>query len=87
MDNGQIYYNRYLEGDEDALVDILREYRDGLAFYINSLVGDIYISEELTLDTFTRLTLKKTALPRRGKLQNVALYHRQKSCHRYFKAP
>ena len=56
---GQIYYERYLEGDEDALVDILREYRDGLVFYINSQVRDISLAEELTLDTFTKLTVKR----------------------------
>ena len=59
MDNGQTYYERYLDGDENALVDILREYRDGLMLYINSQVKDMSLAEELTLDTFTKLTVKK----------------------------
>lgn len=59
MDKGQTYYERYLEGDEDALVEILREYRDGLMLYINSQVRNISLAEELTLDTFTKLTVKR----------------------------
>jgi len=59
MDKGQTYYERYLEGDEDALLDILREYRDGLVLYINTHVGNISLAEEVALDTFAKLTVKR----------------------------
>lgn len=59
MDKGQEFYERYLKGDEDALLDILREYRNGLVLYINTHVCDMTLAEELALDTFTKLTVKR----------------------------
>ena len=59
MDKGQINYNRYLDGDEDALLELVREYRDGLALYINTYVRDMSLAEDVVLDTFTRLTVKR----------------------------
>jgi RNA polymerase sigma-70 factor (ECF subfamily) len=59
MDKGQFYYKRYLDGDEDALLDIVREYRDGLMLYINTHVRNMSLAEEIALDTFTKLTVKR----------------------------
>lgn len=59
MDKGQIYYKRYLDGDEDALLDLVREYRDGLMLYINTQVRNMSLAEEIALDTFTKLTVKR----------------------------
>ncbi|MBR6807464.1 MAG: RNA polymerase sigma factor [Clostridia bacterium] len=59
MDKGQDYYERYLKDDEDALIDILREYRDGLVLYINTYVRNMSLAEEIALDTFTKLTIKR----------------------------
>ncbi len=60
MDNGACSYRRFCEdGDEGGLVEIIRNYKDGLIFYLNSFVGNILIAEELTEDTFIRLGTKK----------------------------
>ena len=59
MDNGASSYRRFLEGDDDGFVSIIDEYMDGLLFYLNSLVGDIHISEDLTEDTFVKIITKK----------------------------
>ena len=34
MDNGASSYRRYLEGDEDALGQIVKEYFDHLVFFL-----------------------------------------------------
>lgn len=60
MDNGASSYRRFRdEGDETGLVEIIRDYKDGLIFYLYSFVGDITIAEELTEDTFVLLGTKK----------------------------
>ncbi len=59
MDNGTEYYRRFLDGDESGLTDIVREYKDGLIFYINSIVCDIHAAEDIAEDTFFRLLVKK----------------------------
>lgn len=59
MDNGASSYRRFLDGDESGIVEIVRDYKDGLIFYLNSFVGNIHIAEDLAEDTFVRLVTKK----------------------------
>lgn len=60
MDNGASSYRRFCDdGDENGLAEIIRNYRDGLIFYLNSFVRNIHIAEELAEDTFVLLGTKK----------------------------
>lgn len=60
MDNGVSSYRRFRnEGDENGLVELIREYKDGLIFYLCGFVNDIHIAEELAEDTFVLLCVKK----------------------------
>ena len=38
MDNGASSYRRFLEGDDDGIVQIIKDHKDGLMFYLNSLL-------------------------------------------------
>ena len=60
MDNGASSYRRFREdGDESGLIEIIRDYKDGLILYLNSFVGNIHTAEELAEDTFVLLGIKK----------------------------
>lgn len=59
MDNGASSYRRFLDGDDTGIVEIVGAYKDGLILYLNGYVGNIFIAEELTEDTFFRLITKK----------------------------
>ena len=60
MDNGASSYRRFREdGDESGLVEIIRDYKDGLILYLNSFVGNIHTAEDLAEDTFVLLGIKK----------------------------
>ena len=60
MDRGSYNYRRFRDnGDEQGLVEIIRDYKDGLIFYLNSFVGDINAAEDLCEDTFVLLGTKK----------------------------
>ncbi len=60
MDNGESSYRRFREeNDESGLVEIIRDYKDGLIFYLNGFVGNILVAEELAEDTFVLLGTKK----------------------------
>ena len=59
MDTHAEHYQRFLQGDNDALEDIIRAYRDGLMLYLNGIVGDICLAEELTEDVFVKLVIKR----------------------------
>ena len=52
MNNGAECYSRFLSGDKKAIEEIIRDYKDGLIFYLFSIVGDMQKSEELAIDTF-----------------------------------
>lgn len=55
MDKGKENYLRFLKGDREGLTEIIKDYKDGLIFYINSYVNNIHAAEELAEDTFVRL--------------------------------
>lgn len=59
MDNGASSYRRFRDnGDESGLVEIIRDYKDGLILYLTSIVGNIQTAEELAEDTFVPLSIK-----------------------------
>ncbi len=59
MDNGASSYRRFLKGDDSGLCELIRDYKDGLIFYLNGYVKNIHIAEELAEDTFFCLAVKR----------------------------
>ncbi len=66
MDNGAGSYRRFLAGDDDGLADIIREYRDGLIFYLNGFLNDINAAEDLAQDVFIKLAVDKPRFKERS---------------------
>ncbi|MBP5379829.1 MAG: RNA polymerase sigma factor [Ruminococcus sp.] len=60
MDNGASSYRRFRDnGDKNGLAEIIHDYKDGLIFYLASIVGNIHTAEDLAEDTFVLLGTKK----------------------------
>ena len=59
MDNGEISYRRFLAGDDEGMVEIIRDYKDGLILYINGITNNLTLAEEIMEDTFFKLVTKK----------------------------
>ena len=59
MDNGASSYRRFLAGDDNGFVEIVRDYKDGLILYLDSIVKNGSDAEELAEDVFVRLGIKK----------------------------
>ncbi|MDE6780203.1 MAG: RNA polymerase sigma factor [Ruminococcus sp.] len=59
MDNGEISYSRFLDGDDEGMVEIIRDYKDGLILYLSGITGNIVMAEEVMEDTFFKLVTKK----------------------------
>ena len=59
MDNGASSYRRFLDGDDNGFVEIIRGYKDGLILFLDSFVRNLSIAEDLAEDTFVKLGIKK----------------------------
>jgi len=59
MVNGESSYRRFLDGDDEGLFEIVRDYRDGMLLYVNGIVGNIFVAEEVVQETFAKLIIKK----------------------------
>ena len=59
MDNGASSYRRFLDGDDNGIVEIVNDYREGLILYLNEYVSDMHVAEDLAEDTFFKIMVKK----------------------------
>ena len=59
MDNGASSYRRFLDGDDNGLAELVRDYKDGLTLYLNGFTHNIHTAEDLMEDTFFKLMVKK----------------------------
>ena len=59
MDNGASSYRRFLDGDESAFNDIMKELFHGLVFFIDRYVHDTHAAEDIAIDTFSDLIVHK----------------------------
>lgn len=60
MDMDYKIYRRILEGDENALDELIIKYRKPLSGYIHSFVKDMDVAEGLMIDTFVELIRHKS---------------------------
>lgn len=89
MDIGADLYDRYLSGDDSAIEEMVILYRDGLILFLNGIVRDIHVSEDLTEDTFVKIVTRKPHFSRRASFKswlytiarNLALDHLRKNAH------
>lgn len=87
MDNGADSYRRFLAGDDNGIVEIIRAYKDGLILFLNRYVNNIHIAEDLAEDTFFRLVVKKPRFTARYSFKtwlytigrNLAISHMRRS--------
>ena len=83
MDNGASSYRRFLEGDDEGIVEIIRDYKDGLILFLNRYVNNIHIAEELAEDTFFKIVTRKPRFTVNGSFKtwlytigrNIAINH------------
>lgn len=59
MDNGAVYYRRFLDGDESAFDEIMHEYFNNLVFFINRYVNDFAAAEDIAIDAFSDLIVHR----------------------------
>ena len=59
MDNGASSYRRYLDGEEAAFEQLVKDYFDLLVGFIDSYVHEVAAAEDIAIDTFSDLIVHK----------------------------
>ncbi len=59
MDNGACSYRRFLNGDEEAFDEIVKEYFDSLVIFINGYTSDFQAAEDIAIDALSDLIVNK----------------------------
>ena len=67
MFNGASSYRRFLNGDDNGLVEIVEEYKDGLILFLNRYVSNLYVAEDLSV-------LHRGILGRTESIKKIGLY-------------
>ena len=57
MDNGASSYRRFLDGDESAFDNIMKELFHKLVFFIDGYVHDVHTAEDIAIDAFADLVV------------------------------
>ncbi len=60
MDNGASSYRRFLQGDESAFDEIVKELYIPLVFFIDRYVHDTHTAEDIAIDALTDLAVHKS---------------------------
>ena len=59
MDNGACSYRRFLDGDEAAFDEIIKELFYPLVFFIDRYIRDVHTAEDIAIDVFSELIVHK----------------------------
>ena len=60
MDNDASSYRRFLDGDESAFDEIMKELFHSLVFFVNRYVHDVHAAEDIAIDAFADLIVHKS---------------------------
>jgi len=59
MDHGACSYRRFLNGEESAFDEIMKELFYGLVFFVDRYVHDVHAAEDIAIDVFSDLIVHK----------------------------
>lgn len=59
MDNAADSYRRFLDGDDNGLCEIIDEFNQSMSLYINHIVNNICVAEDIVQNTFVKLAIKQ----------------------------
>lgn len=59
MDHGACSYRRFLDGEESAFDEIMKELFHGLVFFVDRYVHDVHAAEDIAIDVFSDLIVHK----------------------------
>ena len=84
QENDEALFERLVAGDQECLRPLMERYGDALTLYVNGYVHDVDAAEDLMLEAFSRMLVKRPRLREGGfkpylykTARNLALRHLQ----------
>lgn len=62
MEQDELLYLRYLDGDESGLRELIERHGNSLMLYINGIIHDLHDAEDLMIEAFSHMIAKKPRL-------------------------
>ena len=59
MDEDKELYKRFLEGEKDALNDLIIKYRTEIIYFIQNFISDYHLAEDVSQEVFVYLLQHK----------------------------
>lgn len=63
------YYQRYLEGDDEAIGGVIDGFYGGLMRFVEGITGDYHDAEDVVQEVFIRISLKKSIYRGKGRFK------------------
>ena len=79
-DYGASSYHRYLQGDQGALEELVKEYGDKLVRFSYCILGDPYAAEDVMEDTFATLIVKRKKFEENAKFSTYLFQIARNRC-------
>ena len=79
-DHGASSYHRFLQGDPNALEELVREYGDALVRFAYCFLSDSYAAEDVMEDTFAALIVKRKKFTERAKFKTYLFQIARNKC-------
>lgn len=86
MNNGASSYNRYLNGDNDALDELIVLYSDALVGFAMCIVGDAAAAEDVVADMFACLVIKRNKFSDESSLKAYLFKIARNKCINYLRS-
>ena len=86
MDNGTSSYNRFLNGDNTALDELVVFYSDALVGFALCIVGDADVAEDIAADTFACLVVKRKKFVEEASFRTYLFKIARNKCIDYIRA-
>ena len=79
-DHGASSYHRYLQGDAEALEELVRSYGDPLVRFAYCFLNDSYAAEDVMEDTFAALIVKRKKFTEQAKFKTYLFQIARNKC-------
>ncbi len=86
MEQGIVYYSRFLQGEKQAFEEIVALYSDALTRFSYGFLKDVHAAEDVMMDVFASLIVKKRRFKQESAFKTYLFKAARNKCINYLRA-